>query len=81
MKNLESVIKVANVLKQIERAILEHGETYLGEINIETFGNTLYVTVKECAVADFECIFSNQDYIVTEAGNGNMKFMITIVRG
>ena len=78
MKTLKSVKAVARILDQIERGIELHGEDYLGDINIETFGKTVYVTVKDCTIADFESIFSNHDYIIVEAGNGNSKFMITV---
>ena len=80
MKTLQRLKSTQEILKTIIKYVNIVGEDYVGQVEIKTFEETLYVTCNEDMSYEFETIFNskNFDFIVRDNGNGNVKFMIKI---
>ena len=57
----------------------KQGDDYMGQVEVETYEDTLYLVVREGLKSDVEGYLDVfYDYIVRDNGNGNVKFMITM---
>ena len=79
METMEKLKFIRDFITDFTIFVYKQGDDYMGQVEVETYEDTLYLVVREGLKSDVEGYLDVfYDYIVRDNGNGNVKFMITM---
>ena len=80
MNTLDRLRAVNKITETIISEVINVSSEFAGQVEIETFENTMYVICEDSFVSDLKRLFEKDglDFIVRDNGNNNHKFMISL---